>query len=277
MPSAYLSHASMSESDPAASLTEVTSRFNDSTRWKFDASRSSAVPLRSRRVVTRKRRKLVPTVTSRDDFPTKVKLALAIRSGHRCCFPGCSQLTASPRSDDDAKYAIVGHAAHITAAAPGGPRYDPSMSSEERVSASNGAWMCNNHGTLVDRNDSEYPAETIRQWKSEHEQRIQEQVKLGIAADANAQKRMLQRVEAKIEEVRTMHRLIRNQLAFLETIDGHTAVSIGAPVDYVRRAAEVRREADDAAVAWRANIEWLVSALGALGRATAGDLREHPR
>src|ERR1700686_653896 len=116
--------------------------------------------------------------SKRDDFPAKVKLALAIRAGHRCCFPGCGQLTASPRSDDDAKYAIVGHAAHISAASSGGPRYDPSMNPEERASAANGAWMCNTHGTLVDRDDSEYPADAIRQWKNEHERRIAEQVKL---------------------------------------------------------------------------------------------------
>lgn len=213
-------------------------------------------------------------MSSRDDFSGRVKLALAIRAGHRCCFPGCGQLTASPRSDDDVKFAIVGHAAHITAAAPGGPRYDPGLSGEERSSASNGAWMCNNHGTLVDRDDSEYPAEAIRTWKADHERRIQEQVKLGIAADAYAQKRMLQRVESKIEEVRTTHRMLRNQLAFLETIDGHLGISTAPPAEYVRQAAEVRRDVDRDLLAWKANIEWLVSALGALGRSIGGDLSE---
>jgi hypothetical protein len=44
----------------------------------------------------------------------------------------------------------VGVAAHISAAAVGGPRYDPNLSQEERSAASNGIWLCQNCAKIVD-------------------------------------------------------------------------------------------------------------------------------
>jgi ribosomal protein L37AE/L43A len=44
----------------------------------------------------------------------------------------------------------IGVAAHISGAAPGGPRYDASMSSEARKSINNGIWLCANCARLVD-------------------------------------------------------------------------------------------------------------------------------
>jgi hypothetical protein len=56
-------------------------------------------------------------------------------------------------------------AAHITAASPGGARYDPSLTPEERRSAENGIWMCQNDGTLVDRDEQRFPVGLLRNWK----------------------------------------------------------------------------------------------------------------
>jgi hypothetical protein len=43
----------------------------------------------------------------------------------------------------------IGVAAHITAAAPNGPRYDPSLTSAQRRRHLNGIWLCRLRGTLA--------------------------------------------------------------------------------------------------------------------------------
>jgi|SRR6266550_3223126 hypothetical protein len=64
-----------------------------------------------------------------------------------------------------AKAKSTSTAAHICAAAPGGPRYDETMSPEERSSANNGIWMCRDHGKAIDPTDSEFTVERLREWK----------------------------------------------------------------------------------------------------------------
>src|SRR5690349_1178008 len=82
----------------------------------------------------------------RDDFSEAVRRRLARRAGNRCSFPGCGASTEGPSSDGPEAVNSVGVAAHITAASPGGPRFDPTMSSVERRSIENAIWMCSTHG-----------------------------------------------------------------------------------------------------------------------------------
>ena len=63
----------------------------------------------------------------------------------------------------------VGVAAHITAAAPGGPRYDPSLSPDQRADATNGIWLCQNCAKLVDNDPVQFGADLLRKWKSQAE------------------------------------------------------------------------------------------------------------
>jgi len=72
-----------------------------------------------------------------DDFSEQVKRAVAARAGNLCSNPECRASTSGPQ-DDPSKSVNLGVAAHITAASPGGPRYDPGLSPEERSSAQNG-------------------------------------------------------------------------------------------------------------------------------------------
>ncbi len=61
-------------------------------------------------------------------------------------------------------------AAHITAASPGGPRYDSSLTSEDRKSIGNGIWLCQSCAKLVDNDEIRYTKEVIFQWKQGAEQ-----------------------------------------------------------------------------------------------------------
>lgn len=104
----------------------------------------------------------------RDDFPEKVKVLLAKRAGNRCSNPDCRQVTSGPSLSTPGAV-NMGVAAHITAASPGGARYDPSLASEERKSYDNGIWLCKYCGDLVDKDDMTYPVDLLRVWKKEAE------------------------------------------------------------------------------------------------------------
>jgi hypothetical protein len=100
----------------------------------------------------------------RDDFSVATRTLLAKRVGFRCSNPGCRQLTSGPQQDP-AGATNIGVAAHITAASPEGPRYDVSLTSEERGSPANGIWLCQNHGKLVDNDHDRFSCEMLRDWK----------------------------------------------------------------------------------------------------------------
>lgn len=103
---------------------------------------------------------------NRDDFTDKTKLQLAKRAGWLCSDPSCRRPTIGSTSDGDGEINL-GTAAHICAAAPGGPRYDPSQTPAQRSSADNGIWMCKLHGTAVDAKDSKFTVELLREWKAQ--------------------------------------------------------------------------------------------------------------
>src|ERR1041385_3108747 len=111
----------------------------------------------------------------RDEFSAEVKDVLARRAGMRCSWPTCNQLTAGPR-DDPSKAVNVGVAAHISAAAPGGPRYDPLMTADERRSPANGIWLCQTHAKLIDNDPERYTAPLVWEWKRQHEDSVRAEV-----------------------------------------------------------------------------------------------------
>lgn len=104
-------------------------------------------------------------MSNRDYFPQSVKRTLAERVGWKCSFLGCNQTTVGPDSSDTNGRINNGIAAHITAAAPGGPRYDPSLTPEQRSSIDNGIWMCRSHGALIDSDHTIYSVEQLKNWK----------------------------------------------------------------------------------------------------------------
>jgi hypothetical protein len=104
----------------------------------------------------------------RDDFSQDTKWVLAHRANLICSNPHCETTTGGPQ-DDPTKALNIGVAAHITAAAKGGARYDDSLTSEERRSAKNGIWLCQNCAKKVDNDPATYPAELLHAWKTMRE------------------------------------------------------------------------------------------------------------
>lgn len=100
----------------------------------------------------------------RDDFSEEVKRTLANRVSNDCSNPDCQSPTSGPQLDST-KALNIGVAAHITAASQGGPRYNPSLTPEQRCQSNNGIWLCQNCAKLVDNDPSQFPEELLRAWK----------------------------------------------------------------------------------------------------------------
>jgi hypothetical protein len=106
----------------------------------------------------------------RDDFDATTKETLAKRVNFRCSNPTCGRGTSGPR-DEVGKAVNVGVAAHITAASPGGPRFDVTISAEERRAICNAIWLCQTCAKLVDNDPARYSTATLRDWKLDAEER----------------------------------------------------------------------------------------------------------
>lgn len=110
-------------------------------------------------------------MTRQDDFNQKTKDILGKRASFVCSNPDCKSLTLCPSIEDENKFIYVGKAAHITAAADGGPRYDSSLSSEKRKSINNGIFLCSNCAEMIDKNEGiDFTVEQLKKWKEEHEE-----------------------------------------------------------------------------------------------------------
>jgi hypothetical protein len=87
---------------------------------------------------------------------------LAIRSKNKCAFPGCDQ----PLLTADGTY--IAELCHIEAAEPGGQRYNPNQSDEDRRSFSNLLFLCHKHHKQTD-DVAAFTAERLRDLKRSHE------------------------------------------------------------------------------------------------------------
>lgn len=102
---------------------------------------------------------------NRDDFAESTKRVLANRVCGHCSNPNCRKPTLGANSEPN-KATNIGVAAHICAAAPGGPRYDSAMTEEERKSPENGIWLCQSCAKLVDSDPVRYSKDLLNIWKN---------------------------------------------------------------------------------------------------------------
>jgi hypothetical protein len=110
-------------------------------------------------------------VTNRDDFDKKIVDAIGKRASFICSNPDCRSMTLCPSAEDESKFIYVGKAAHITAAAEGGPRYDSGLTPEQRKSTNNGIFLCSNCADMIDKNNGiDFSVDQLMLWKREHEE-----------------------------------------------------------------------------------------------------------
>lgn len=104
---------------------------------------------------------------ARDNFSRPVIERLAKRVGMKCSRPDCRCPTAGPDGNDGV--VNLGVAAHISAASPGGPRYDETLTSDQRSSVSNGIWLCQTCAKLIDDDELTYTPSLLHRWKEDAE------------------------------------------------------------------------------------------------------------
>lgn len=113
---------------------------------------------------------------ARDDFKKVTIDVLPRRVGYLCSNPDCRKSTIGANDVPD-KSTSIGIAAHITAASPGGPRYDETLTTEQRTHIDNAIWLCSNCATLIDKDENRYPVELLNEWKLQAEEESTEKLK----------------------------------------------------------------------------------------------------
>jgi hypothetical protein len=92
--------------------------------------------------------------------------AVLIRSGNQCAFPDCTHPLVNERNQ------FIAQICHIEAAAPGGPRYNPSATNDERRRAANLMVLCYRHHVETD-DVALFPTERLLEMKRSHEARFE--------------------------------------------------------------------------------------------------------
>jgi hypothetical protein len=105
----------------------------------------------------------------RDEFSASIKETLSKRVALRCSNPACLAPTSGPHSSPS-KSVNLGVASHITAAAAGGPRYDGTLSTEQRASSENAIWLCQRCAKLVDNDCTRFTVQVLQKWKFQAEE-----------------------------------------------------------------------------------------------------------
>ena len=108
----------------------------------------------------------------RRTIPKHIRLKLWVKSAGRCEFHGCNEPVW--RNNLTLSDGNFGEVAHIIAASPDGPRGNEE-SADLRIDYSNLMLLCQRCHKEIDDNPARYPAELLRLWKQEHEDRIESQ------------------------------------------------------------------------------------------------------
>jgi hypothetical protein len=166
----------------------------------------------------------VPLGTSRKKLPVGDDRALFLLSQGRCYAPGC----AVPAFQKvDRHYKPLLRRAHICAHDPGGPRFDRTMSQEDRDSWTNMLLLCDEHHGRVDSVEdlADYPVALLRQWKSDREQGLVGDLpQLRGISDLDLQQLLLQHVEGMLDSIDNLEGISRAGIAEIKSVLEHQFV-----------------------------------------------------
>lgn len=90
---------------------------------------------------------------------------LFLLSGNNCAMPQCKQVII------DSTGVMVGRVCHIEAAMPDGPRFNATMTNDQRRAISNLVLLCGGHHSQIDSKKAEakWPIAAVRKIKADHE------------------------------------------------------------------------------------------------------------
>lgn len=167
--------------------------------------------------------------SERDDFRKSTIITMAQRVNYVCSNLSCRKHTAGPHANKE-KSTLVGIAAHISAAAPGGPRFDANMTSNERKDINNGIWLCANCSIVIDKNPTKYSIQLLQNWKSTAEQFAKDSIESSntvipapvleiLSAEIDNTKLKLEDKENKLEELKKEYNSLSESLEKYERND----------------------------------------------------------
>ena len=118
-------------------------------------------------------------------YSSKTLKILFAQSRNLCAYPECTNNIIEPateQSDDQ----VIGQVCHIYALSEQGPRGNSGLTKEELNSPENLILLCPTHHAIVDGQHESYPAEKLKEWKQNHESRIQESLRNLEPANVNS-------------------------------------------------------------------------------------------
>lgn len=133
---------------------------------------------------------------------------LAILSKNKCAFPDCDHPILNLQG------VYVAELCHIHAAEPGGQRYDPSQSDEERRSPENLLFLCHQHHKETD-DEARYPPERLREIKRAHE---------ALPAVIFNSALLLRRIEEVMSEQAAIRRILGCTTPVTSPLESHSII-----------------------------------------------------
>ncbi|MBG2712354.1 hypothetical protein I4558_16970 [Proteus mirabilis] len=108
----------------------------------------------------------VKSIGPRDYRPKDIR-RLDTLSGNKCAAPHCNKNLVSIDGSS-----IVSKICHIEAASPKGPRYNSSMTNDQRRGYDNLILLCDECHIMIDNMDNikKYPVSLLHEWKKNHEE-----------------------------------------------------------------------------------------------------------
>lgn len=136
---------------------------------------------------------------SRQYKPSTVR-RLDTLSGNECAHPECTKKLIAEDG-----ISIISKICHIAAASKDGPRYDSSITDDERRGFDNLILLCDEHHVIIDnkQNEGVYPTSLLKKWKSDHEKKVLELLsnKNLLSKHPLALNKVINSIGKKIEEV----------------------------------------------------------------------------
>jgi hypothetical protein len=168
---------------------------------------------------------------------------MAARTGNACSNPDCGAPTSGPQ-DEPTKALNVGVAAHITGAAAGGERYNPSLSSEQRRHPDNGIWLCQTCAKLIDNDSLQFTEMLLRTWKADAEGRALRAIgkTVGPAAESESQRKLRAILPKRGQAIRLTQMNSGNAVFLLGLVASSSVVQLFDSTEYHVRVGKAGNE-----------------------------------
>lgn len=100
-------------------------------------------------------------------------------SGDQCAHPDCTNSIIEPATEKSDAL-IKAQICHILAVSEKGPRGRPGLTTKELNSPENLILLCRDHHAVIDGQHESYPADMLKDWKKDHQEKVQRILSAGL-------------------------------------------------------------------------------------------------